>query len=104
MVHPVVLYKISESTSVNIHNNLFCHLGCRGRIWNVQFSIFRNDFPDETLLIKVNISAAFHNFSPDVLIYVDRIGLTSNYFNMVHPVLLCLLTEVDSDINGKVQD
>jgi hypothetical protein len=36
----------------------------------------------------LNISAAFHNFSPDVFIYVDGIGLTSNYFNMVHPVLL----------------
>ena len=38
--------------------------------------------------IEIYVGAAFHFLSSDIPILIDVVGLTSNKFNMIHPVVL----------------
>ena len=55
-------------------------------------------------MIEICVGAAFHNLSSDIPILIDGVGLTSNTFNRIHPVVLYQFNIIIVIIIVKIED
>jgi hypothetical protein len=61
--------------------------GSRGRLCDFDFGVCWSDFLGNALFVTIYVGTTFHKLDLGILIRIDGFCLTSNKFDVVHPVV-----------------